>query len=175
MADGTSIEVMLVGREGMVGLPVLQGEDTTVNTRAFIQLEGNATKVKASVVREEFKRAGKFHSLLLRQMHFAITQTAQTAACNRMHDLEESLSRWLLMVHDRIQEDRFILTHEFLAQMLGTRRSSVTLAAGIFQRAGLIEYKRGHLHIQDRKGLEDVACECYPVIKTSFDAFLGTR
>jgi CRP-like cAMP-binding protein len=172
MADGTSIEVMIVGREGIIGLPALESESATTSTRAFMQVAGSALKINAAVIRQEFSRPGKLQSLLLRQMQFTVAQISQTAACNRLHNLEERLSRWLLMVQDSLQADTFLLTHEFIAQMLGTRRSSVTLAAGMLQRAGLIEYRRGEIHIANRKGLESAACECYPIVKTSFDRFL---
>lgn len=172
MAEGTSIEVMIVGHEGMIGLVALESESATTSTRAFMQVVGHAVKIRAAVVRQEFSRPGKFQSLLLRQLQFTVAQISQTAACNRLHNLEERLSRWLLMVHDRLRKDEFLLTHDFLAQMLGTRRSSVTLAAGALHRAGLIDYERGRMHITDRQGLEQAACECYPIVKASFDLFL---
>jgi CRP-like cAMP-binding protein len=172
MDEGTSIEIMIVGWEGMVGLHALQEPTATVPTSAFIQIPGSALEVSAVTVRNEFHRGGEFHSLLLPYMQFALVQISQCAACNRLHDLEERLSRWLLMVNDRLRVNEFELTHEFLAQMLGTRRSSVTLAAGVLQRAGLLTYHRGRVQIIDRKGLEDVACECYPTLKHSWDHLL---
>lgn len=174
MAEGTSIEVMIVGHEGMVGLPALESDIATTSTRAFMQISGDAVKVNAAVVRQEFSRPGRLQSLLLRQLQFTVAQISQTAACNRLHELEERLSRWLLMVHDRVKTERFFLTHDFLAQMLGTRRSSVSLAAGALHRAGLIEYHRGQMHILDREGLEAAACECYPIVKASFDSFANS-
>jgi CRP-like cAMP-binding protein len=172
MADGTTIEVMVVGYEGIVGLAGLENESKPA-TRAFMQVAGHGIKVSSAVVRQEFSRAGKLQSLLLRYLQFTIAQISHTAACNRLHDLEERLARWLLMVHDRVRVDEFVLTHDFLSQMLGTRRSSVTLAAGTLQRAGLINYHRGRIQISNREGLESVACECYPNIKTSLDSFLA--
>jgi len=172
MDDGGSIEVLIVGREGISGLPALESADATTVTQAFMQIAGDAIKIPATVIREEFSRPGTLQTLLLRQMQFTMAQISQTAACNRLHNLEERLSRWLLMVHDRVKINTFPLTHEFLAQMLGTRRSSVTLAAGVLQRAGLIEYKRGQIHIANRAELENATCQCYPVVKASFDRFL---
>jgi CRP-like cAMP-binding protein len=172
MNDGTSVEVMIVGREGAIGLPALESASATTSTHAFMQIEGSAMKISAALAREEFRRSGKFQLLLLRQLQLTVAQITQTAACNRLHNLEERFSRWLLMVHDRINVDTFNLTHDFLAQMLGTRRSSVTLAAGMLHRAGLIEYRRGQMKILNRKGLEAAACECYPVVRASFNRFL---
>jgi CRP-like cAMP-binding protein len=172
MDDGGSVEVMIVGREGIVGLPALESDSATTTTQAFMQIDGDGMKIDAAVIRQEFSFPGTLQFLLLRLMQFQMTQLSQTAACNRLHDLEERLSRWLLMVHDRVLADTFYLTHEFLAQMLGTRRSSVTLAAGVLQRAGLIDYKHGQIHISNRAALEGVACQCYPIVKTSFDRFL---
>ncbi len=116
-------------------------------------------------MRDEFRRESSLQHELLRYFHFAFVQISQNAACNRLHGLEERLARWLLMVQDRLNSDGFLITHEFLAQMLGTRRSSVTLAAGVLQRAGLITYRRGQVKILDREELRSASCECYPNIK----------
>jgi len=175
MSKGASMEVMIVGREGMVGLPALESEDATVSTRAFMQVGGSAIKIDAAIIRREFSRQGKLQALLLRQMQFTMAQISQTAACNRMHGLAERLSCWLLIVQDRLLAATFPLTHEILAQILGTRRSSVTLAAGALQRAGFIEYKRGEMHVANREGLEGTACECYSIIKHSFDKFMNDQ
>jgi CRP-like cAMP-binding protein len=172
MEEGTSVEVMIVGWEGMVGLHALEEPNATVPTAAFMQVPGSALEISAVAVRNEFHRGGKLQSLLLPYLQFALVQISQCAACNRLHDLEERLSRWLLMVNDRLRLNEFELTHEFLAQMLGTRRSSVTLAAGVLQRAGLLRYHRGRVQILNRKGLEDVACQCYPPLKRSWDYLL---
>jgi CRP-like cAMP-binding protein len=172
MDEGTSIEVMIVGWEGMVGLHALEAPDAIVPTTAFMQVPGSVLEISAVAVRNEFKRGGAFQALMLPYLHFALVQISQCAACNRLHNLEERLARWLLMVHDRLRSNEFELTHEFLAQMLGTRRSSVTLSAGVLQRAGLLTYHRGKIQILDRKGLEDVACQCYSALKHSWDYLL---
>src|SRR5688572_12856703 len=174
MQDGTTIEVCITGKEGMVGLPAIESGSHTVPTRAFMQIAGRSIRVDSAPVRDEFYRGGSLNRALMRYFQFVLVQISQSGACNRLHDLEERLSRWLLMVHDRIQQDEFILTHDFLSQMLGTRRSSVTLAAGTLQRAGMIDYRRGRIRIVDREALESASCECYSMIKASWDAFLKT-
>jgi CRP-like cAMP-binding protein len=171
MAEGTSIEVMVVGREGMVGLPALESGSATVSTDAFMQVAGDGIKISSAAVREEFSRGGHLQRLLLGYIQFSLVQISQSAACNRLHDLEERLARWLLMVSDRLQSNEFILTHEFLSQMLGTRRASVTLAAGTLQRAGLLDYRRGNIKLLDREGMENVTCECYPIVKEARERF----
>jgi CRP-like cAMP-binding protein len=166
--DGTTVEVMIVGQEGIVGTPAITSRVNTSPTSAFMQIEGSALKVDANVLREEFSRHAALHGMLLRYLQFTIVHTAQTAVCNRLHSLEERLSRWLLMVQDRVQSPNFTLNHEFLAQMLGTRRSSVTLAAGTLQTAGFLQYHRGSIHILNREGLEESTCECYRELQESW-------
>jgi CRP-like cAMP-binding protein len=169
MEEGTSIEVMVVGREGIIGLPTLESPESSAPTTALMQVSGNAIEINSAAVRKEFSRCEALHSLLFRYLQFSLVQVSQSAACNRLHNLEERLARWLLMVHDRIQVDEFDITHEFLGQMLGTRRSSVTLGAGTLQRAGLMDYRWGHVRILNREGLEAVACQCYPILKNSWN------
>jgi CRP-like cAMP-binding protein len=170
MADGAAAEVGVVGSEGVVeGFHVLAPTNTqTVQTRAFVQVPGTALRMRFGELREEFLNAEPLRSLVLGYVQSQAALLGQLSACNRLHEVEERLARWLLMVHDRVAEDRLALTQEFLAMMLGTRRSSVTLAAGSLQRAGLIEYQRGMVHILDRDNLELAACECYPVTRKLF-------
>ncbi len=160
MENGTSVEVGLIGRDGVVGLPAVMGSGFSVN-RTFIQLPGYGFSVKAKVLRALADSSSELRSCLYLAMEGYLVQTAQTAACNRVHELEERLARWLLMCSDRVQSDHIGITHEFLAIMLGTRRSSVTVAAGILHKAGLITYSRGSVTIQNRQGLINAACECY--------------
>jgi len=169
MAEGTSIEVMVVGREGIVGLPTLESPESSAPTAALMQVSGNAIEISSAAVRKEFSRGAALNSLLFQYLQFTLVQVSQSAACNRLHNLEERLARWLLMVHDRLRFDEFDITHEFLGQMLGTGRSSVTLAAGSLQRAGLVNYRWGHVRIVNREGLESAACQCYPVLRVSWD------
>lgn len=163
LKNGTTVEVGVIGRDGFIGLPGILGSGHSTN-RSFIQLPGSGFSVKASLLRAQFEESKEFRTCLLRGVQGYLIQTAQTAACNRVHELEERLARWLLMCHDRMRRDDLPITHEFLAMMLGTRRSSVTVAAGMLSKAGLIEYSRGKVRIQDRKVLERAACECYSVV-----------
>ncbi len=160
MENGGTVEVGLIGRDGAVGLPAVLGNGRATN-RTFIQLPGNGFSVKAKILRELAESSSEFRSQLQLAIQGYLVQTAQTAACNRIHELEERLARWLLMCSDRIQSDHIPITHEFLAMMLGTRRSSVSIAAGILHKAGLITYSRGSVTIQNRDGLAHAACECY--------------
>lgn len=170
LEDGTGMEVGLVGREGMVGVSaVLGGSETKVAT---VQGEGEALRLRADAVREEFNRGGALQAQLLRYTHALMTQISQTAVCNVRHNLEGRLARWLLMYHDRRDSDEFSLTHEFIANMLGVRRAGVTEIAVRLQERGFIRYNRGHVTVLDRAGLEQFACECYPVVKEKFDEFL---
>jgi CRP-like cAMP-binding protein len=164
MHDGTAIEVGLIGKDGMVGIPVLLGDDIAFE-QAIVQIAGSATRMKASVLKETLKRN---HSPLLAELllytRTLMKQIAQTAACNRLHTVEERLSRWLLMCHDRIESDELLLTQEFISNMLGTRRARVGSAASGLQTEGLISYSRGRISILERVGLEEVACECYRAV-----------
>jgi CRP-like cAMP-binding protein len=167
MEDGMSVEAGVIGREGFVGMPVMLGAAHSPN-RSFMQIPGYGFRVKAQILTELADASAPLRSRLLRSVHGLLVQTAQTAACNRVHDLHERLARWLLMCHDRVQTDQLLITQEFLAIMLGTRRSSVSVAAGILQKAGLITYARGHVTIQNLPGLEDAACECYKVVHDEY-------
>jgi len=168
MSDGGSVEVGLVGFEGMLGIPLLLGVDKSPH-QAMAQIPDGALRVKAEVIRREFKRGGALGDLLLRFTEAMILQISQVAACNRVHTVEERLARWLLMTRDRTASDELELTQEFLAMMLGCRRAGVTTAAITLQGAGVIRYSRGHITILDKPGLEALACECYSVVKAEFD------
>lgn len=135
----------------------------------FIQVEASGYRIKAQRLKEEFERPGELRRHLQKYVMANLVQSAQNAACNRLHTIGERLARWLLTCHDRIRSDRMPLTHEFLAQMLGAPRTTVTLAAGILHEAGLIDYSRGHVTIKNRSGLEKAACECYRVVRNEFD------
>lgn len=172
MENGTIVEVGLVGKEGMVGLPVCWGGKTTIN-QAMVQISGTAMRMKAEHLKIEFNRGDTLHSLLLRHTQALFTHTCQSTACNRLHTIEERLARWLLSVQDRMESDVLPLTQEFLSHMLGARRSGVTVAAGILSQAGMIRYSRGKITILDRESLEAIACECYGVIKDEYDRLLG--
>ena len=168
MRNGASVEVGIVGREGVVGLPVLFGTDQ-IPTRTFMQIGGSGFRIKSQYLKAEFDRPGKFRENCERYFQSHLVQVSNTAACNRLHNIEERLARWLLLCQDRTTLSRLPLTHEFLAQMLGTGRATVSLAAEILQRAKLIVYARGKVDILDRKGLEGAACECYQIIRTEDD------
>jgi CRP-like cAMP-binding protein len=170
MSDGTGAEVGIVGSEGIVeGFHVLSPASVqTVQTRGFVQVAGTALRMRFTELRREFLTVEPLRSLVLGYVQSQASLLAQLAACNRLHEVEERLARWLLMVHDRIGNEVLPLTQEFLAQMLGTRRSSVTLAASSLQRGGLIEYHRGQVRVLDRELLEEAACECYPVTRKLF-------
>jgi CRP-like cAMP-binding protein len=168
MANGNMVETGITGNDGLVGFPVLL-DTKTMPTRTFMQIPGAGYKIKANYLVEEFERAGTLHKKIQRYFQAHLVQTGQTAACNRLHDIAERLARWLLMCHDRMEADTFAITHEFLGHMLGTPRSTVTLAAGILNKSGLIAYSRGKVLVKDRKGLEKAACECYQTIRKEFD------
>ena len=170
MENGTSAEIGIVGNEGVVGIALFMGGDTTPN-RAIAQSAGEAFMMKAQALRNEFILAGQFQLSLLRYTQALITQISQTAVCNRLHPIE--LCRWLLLSHDRLQADELKMTQELIANMLGVRREGVTYAAGRLQAAGLIQYARGRITILDRKGLEATVCECYRVVKDEYDRLLG--
>jgi CRP-like cAMP-binding protein len=165
--DGAIVEVATVGNEGMVGVPLFSGGSLAV--RAISQVSGSSLRMDAAAFLAEVDRPGAFSDLVHQYLSALFGQISQAAACNRLHTNEERLSRWLLMSHDRVGVDDFAITHEFLGQMLSSRRATVTLSAGILQAAGLIRYRRGHVSILDREGLESVACECYGSIKRELD------
>ena len=172
LEDGATAEVGLTGNDGIVGVALFLGGDTTPN-RAVVQVAGGAFKMRARSLQEEFARGGPVQHLLLRYTQALITQISQTAVCNRLHDVEKRLCRWLLLSHDGVQSDELAMTQEFISNMLGGRRESVTIAAARLQDAGLIHYSRGHITILDRKGLEAAACECYRIVKDEFDRLLN--
>ncbi len=168
MADGNTVETGITGKEGLVGFSILLGT-TSMPTRTFIQIPATGYKIKAKRLKEEFENSGTLRKRTNSYIQGHLMQTGQTAACNRLHDIAERLARWLLMCHDRMESDNFFITHEFLGHMLGTPRSTVTLAAGILQEAGLVDYSRGKINVCDRQGLEKAACECYATIRKEFD------
>jgi len=164
MEDGKIVEVGLVGNEGVTGVPFLLGQKTSAE-RAIVQIPNGGVRAKADVILKEFMRGDELHTILLRYLNSLLRQVAQTAACNASHTIEERLSRWLLMCHDRVASDQINLTQEFIAEMLGTRRATVNVAAINLQSAGLIKYNRGRIQILDRLGLEGFACECYAAVR----------
>ena len=172
--DGSTAEIGLTGNDGAVGVALFLGGNTTTN-RAVVQIAGSALRMNAEALRAEFARGGRFQQLMLRYTQALITQISQTAICNRLHLIEKRLCRWLLLSHDRVQSDEVLMTQEFIANMLGGRRESVTVAARRLQEAGLIHYARGHIKILDRKGLETAVCECYQVVRREFDRLLGEK
>ncbi len=166
--DGNTIEVGMVGNEGVVGLPVLlRGE--SLPYRVNMQLAGEALRVPMSVLREEFSCNSALHKLFLRYTFAVIVQFTQSGVCNHFHTIEERLCRWLLILHDHAQSETVNLTQELIAEMLGVRRSGVTLVASTLQRAGLISYRRGRITILNREAIEGSACECYRIVKDEFE------
>ncbi|MDT5293813.1 MAG: hypothetical protein QOJ76_693 [Acidobacteriota bacterium] len=170
LEDGSGMEVGLVGREGMVGISAfLGGSETKVAT---VQAAGASLRLEAGRLREEFRRGGTLQSALLRYTHALMTQVSQSVVCNARHPVEGRLARWLCMYHDRLERDEFELTHEFMANMLGVRRPSVSEVAEKLQEMGFIRYRHGRITMLDRNGLEEFVCECYPVVKEKFEDFL---
>jgi CRP-like cAMP-binding protein len=165
------LEVGIVGNEGVAGLPVVLGVTVSLN-RGLVQSAGTAMRMKAAVLRREFKRDGALQRLLHRYLHSLLTQISQSAVCNRFHTVDARLARWLLMTHDRVESDEFELTQEFLSNMLGVRREAVSKAASDFQKREFVNYSRGHITILDRAGLEATACPCYQLIKDESDQIL---
>lgn len=172
LEDGSTVEAGIVGNTGMVGIPVVLGAESSTS-QAITQHTGEALMMTVEALQAELRRNGQLQQLLLRFIHMLFAQISQTAACNRLHTVEERLARWLLIMHDRINEDEFMLTQEFISTMLGSRRAGVTVAAGTLQQAGLISYKRGRIRILDRERLEEVSCECHRVVKEEYDRALG--
>ena len=172
MESGASAETAGVGNEGVVGISLFMGGNTTPSS-AVVQTAGYAYRLGRSHLMEEFNRAGLLQRLLLRYTQALITQMAQTAVCNRHHTLVQQLCRWLLLTLDRLPTNELIMTQELVASMLGVRREGITEAAGNLQRAGLISYRRGHIAVTDRAGLEKSACECYAVVKKELDRLLS--
>ena len=171
MEDGASAEIAVVGNEGILGISLFMGGETTPS-RAVVQSAGHGYRLRANLLKQEFNRAGPVMHLLLRYTQALITQMAQTAVCNRHHSVEEQLCRWLLLSHDRLSGDELAMTQELIANMLGVRREGVTEAAGKLQQKGLIRYSRGRIDVLDRPGLERAVCECYAVVKREFDRLM---
>jgi len=172
MEDGASAEIAVVGNEGILGISLFMGGETTPS-RAVVQSAGFGYRMKAALLKQEFNRAGSVMHLLLRYTQALITQMAQTAVCNRHHSVEQQLCRWLLLSLDRLSTDELSMTQELVTNMLGVRREGVTEAAGKLQRAGLIRYSRGRITVINRPGLEKEVCECYAVVKKEFDRLLS--
>ena len=171
MEDGASAEIAVVGNEGMIGIALFMGGESTPS-RALVQSAGHAYRLEAHVLKQEFNRAGPVMHLLLRYTQALITQMAQTAVCNRHHSVDQQFCRWLLLSLDRLPSNELIMTQELIANMLGVRREGVTEAAGKLQKAELIQYSRGHITVIDRPRLEARSCECYRVVKKEFDRLL---
>jgi len=171
MADGASAEIAVVGNEGMVGVALFMGGETTPS-RAVVQSAGVAYRLSGLLLKEEFRRAGAMQYRLLRYTQALLTQMAQTAVCNRHHSIDQQLCRWLLLSLDRLPGDQLTMTQELIANMLGVRREGVTDAAGKLQKLGVIEYSRGHIKVLDRPRLEQLSCECYAVVKKETDRLL---
>jgi CRP-like cAMP-binding protein len=171
MRDGSSAEIAVVGNEGVVGIALFMGGETT-RSRAVVQSAGSAYRLKGSFLKAEFERGGPLQHILLRYTQALITQMAQTAVCNRHHTVEQQLCRWLLLSLDRLPTNELTMTQELIANMLGVRREGVTEAAGKLQAAGMIEYSRGKITVLDRPKLEARVCECYAVVKQESDRLL---
>jgi CRP-like cAMP-binding protein len=174
MENGASAEIAVVGNEGVVGISLFMGGESTPS-RAVVQSAGQGLRLKGSLIKQEFGRSGPVMHLLLRYTQALITQMAQTAVCNRHHSLDQQLCRWLLLSLDRLQGLDLVMTQELIANMLGVRREGVTEAALKLQKGGLIRYSRGHITVLDRAGLEQRTCECYGVVKKEYDRLLPTQ
>ena len=172
MVSGASAETAGVGNEGVVGISLFMGGDTTPSA-AVVQTAGHAYRLEGRLLKQEFNRAGFMQHLLLRYTQALITQMVQTAACNRHHSVEQQLCRWLLLTLDRLPSSELIMTQELVASMLGVRREGITEAAGKLQQAGFIRYRRGHIAVLERSGLETRACECYAVVKKELGRLLS--
>ncbi len=171
MEDGSTAEIAGVGNEGVLGISLFMGGNST-SSRATVQTGGYGYRLKSRLLMEEFDRSGPLMILMLRYTQALITQMSQTAVCNRHHSVEQQLCRWLLMTLDRLPTNELTITQELIASMLGVRREGITESAGNLQREGLISYRRGHITVLDRSGLESHACECYGVVKKEFHRLL---
>jgi CRP-like cAMP-binding protein len=174
MENGASAEIAVVGNEGLVGVSLFMGGESTPS-RAVVQSAGHGLRLKSQFIKDEFNRAGPVLHLLLRYTQALLTQMSQTAVCNRHHSLDQQLCRWLLLSLDRLRSNELAMTQELIANMLGVRREGVTEAALKLQEAGLISYSRGHITVIDRAGLEKRTCECYAVVKKEYDRLLPER
>ena len=173
VAERSTLEVGMVGNEGMAGISVFMGVDVSRN-QFLVQGSGTAVRMKAEALGDESNHLGSLHRLLHRYSHSLMTQISQSAACNRFHTVDTRLAIWMLMTHDRVGADKFWLTEEFMSNMLGVLREGISKAAGELQKKKLIQYSRGLITILNRKGLEEVACNCYRIIKEEGDSFLGS-
>ena len=173
LEGGEQVEVGIVGREGLIGLPLVFGDDRSL-VEARVQLEGTALRMDAAALRDGMGESAALRRVLLRYVLALHAQVTLTAGCNARHAIEQRLARWLLTAHDRADGDEFPMTHEFMAMMLGVRRPGVSLAAGVLQKAGLIHYVRGRMTVTDRPGLEATSCECYHASRREFTRLLGT-
>jgi CRP-like cAMP-binding protein len=174
LADGATAEIAVTGNEGLVGIALFMGGETTPS-RAVVQSAGEGYRLRAAALKREFERGGALQHLLLRYTQALITQMAQTAVCNRHHSVDQQLCRWLLLSLDRLAGNRLVMTQELIANMLGVRREGVTEAAGKLQADGLIEYSRGKITVIERERLENRVCECYAVVKREYDRLLPAR
>jgi CRP-like cAMP-binding protein len=174
LENGSSAEIAVVGYEGVVGISLFMGGESTPS-RAVVQSAGRGYRLRGARIKEEFARSGPVMHLMLRYTQALITQMAQTAVCNRHHSLDQQLCRWLLLSLDRLEGPDLVMTQELIANMLGVRREGVTEAAGKLQKLGLIRYTRGHIHVLDREGLEARVCECYAVVKKEYDRLLPNQ
>ena len=173
LEGGEQVEVGIVGREGLIGLPLVFGDDRSL-VEARVQMEGTALRMDAAAFRDAMEASAALRLVLNRYALAFQAQVTMTAACNARHAIEQRLARWLLIAHDRAGTDEFPMTHEFVSLMLGVRRPGVSIAAGVLQKAGLIRYARGQMEVTDRPGLEAASCECYHVARREFARLLGT-
>ena len=173
LEGGDQVEVGIVGREGLIGLPLVFGDNRSL-VEARVQMEGTALRIGAAALRDAMEASAALRLVLNRYALAFQAQVTMTAACNARHAIEQRLARWLLIAHDRAGADEFPMTHEFVSMMLGVRRPGVSLAAGVLQKAGLIRYARGRMAVTDRPGLEAASCECYHVARREFARLLGT-
>ena len=173
LEDGNTVEAGVIGPEGVAGLPVVLGARSTPN-QGLVQSTVDASRISARDVVNEFRKGKELNRMILRFVQAMFTQVAQTAACNRLHTLDQRLARWLLMTHDRTVGDSFPLTQEFLSRMLGVRRAGVSVAANNLRQDGLLDYRRGDIHVLDRAGLERASCECYEIVKQEYEQILGS-
>jgi CRP-like cAMP-binding protein len=174
MEDGSTTEISLVGNEGFVGLPIILGGEISLQ-QVVVQIQGSVLRLEASHLKKEFFRGETLSRLLLLYTHTRLVQVAQNAACNRQHSIEERLARWLLSAQACLCSNEVPLTQEFIAAMLGIRRSGVTVAASLLQRAGIIRYSRGHITILDLLALEEISCECHKIVQREYSRLLGSR
>ena len=170
--DGETVEVAMVGTEGMLGVPIVLRVGLTLH-RSMVHIQADALRLSSDILRTEFNRNGQFQDLLLRYTHTLLAQLTQSAVCNRFHTVEARLGRWLLVIYDRVRRETFYLTQEFISHMLGTPRTVVTIAANKLQDAGFIHYRRGKITILNRQGLESAACECYRVVTNEISRFIA--